>query len=146
LIGFADFRPNNDGVRGTYGNNANQTESLFLANGSTSNFTPKALHPLAQGWREAATLGYVFRTGIQLCKSCGIKQPKNAATPLGLNVEMTAPTPGSRWCGNPGLVGVTPLAYLLGALHFVRHFLLTRSTTLTERPDYNPPNHPSHSW
>jgi|GEM_PF-6998354 len=34
-----------------------------------------------------------------------------AATPLGLNLLLNTFTPGSRCCGNPGLIGVTPSAY-----------------------------------
>ncbi len=37
-------------------------------------------------------------------------RPENGATPLGLTVAMNAITPGSRCCGNPGLLGETPLA------------------------------------
>jgi len=88
----------------------------FSRTASNRILTPKALRHLAQGWREAATLGHVFYLRVQLWKICGMSRVDDAATPLGLNVVMSTVTPGSRCCGNPGLVGITPLAYLLYAL------------------------------
>ncbi len=47
----------------------------------------------------------------------------NDATPLGLEIGLKPFTPGSRCCGNPGLFGVTPLAYLLFAIPWERHYV-----------------------
>ena len=46
-------------------------------------------------------------------------QADDAATPLGLNVAMHTCTPGSRCCGNPGLIGVFALCHPAEASHSV---------------------------
>jgi|GEM_PF-2845519 len=50
-----------------------------------------------------------------------MNRAENDATPLRLEIGLKPFTPGSRCCGNPGLFGLTPLAYLLFAIPWKRH-------------------------